>query len=68
MITRMDRATATRALSLPMRLTRRRYRSPRKVSVLAAAAAASPRMPLRYGLPLPVRPLRLRAPGLDGAG
>ena len=37
-MTRMDRATATRALSLPRRLTRRRYRSPRNVLVFAAAA------------------------------
>src|SRR6266851_3985185 len=44
-MTRMERATATSALSLPRRLTRRRYRSPRKVSVLPAAAAASPGTP-----------------------
>jgi hypothetical protein len=43
----VERATATRTLSLPHRLTRRRWRSPGKVSVLAAAAAASPRIPLR---------------------
>ena len=30
--------------------------------VLAAAAAASPRTPLRYGLPLPVLPPRWLAP------
>ena len=47
MMTRLERAAATRALSLPIRLARRRYRSPRKVLVLAAAAAASPRGPLR---------------------
>ncbi len=40
MMTRMERATATRALSLPIRLTSRRYRSPRKVSVLAACTAS----------------------------
>jgi hypothetical protein len=47
-ITRMERATATSAVALPRRLTTRSWRSPRKVSlVLAAAAAASPRTPLR---------------------
>jgi hypothetical protein len=46
-MTRMDRATATTALSLPRRLTRRRWRSPRKVLVLAALAAACPSAPLR---------------------
>ena len=46
MMTRMERATAARALSLPIRLASRRYRSPRKVPVLAAAAAASPGIPL----------------------
>ena len=46
-ITRMERATATRARSLPRRRTTRRYRSPRNVLVLAAAAAASPRAPFR---------------------
>jgi len=46
-MTRMERATAARALSLPIRLASRRYRSPRKVPVLAAAAAASPGIPLR---------------------
>src|ERR1039457_2708686 len=35
---------------------------PRKVSVRPAAADASPRTPLRYGLPLPVRPGWLLAP------
>jgi hypothetical protein len=59
---RMERATATRALSLLRRLTRRRYRAPGKVSVFAAAAAASPSTPLRYGLPLPVLPARWRGP------
>jgi len=38
----MERATATRALSLPRRLMMRRYRSPRKVWVLAAPARSSP--------------------------
>src|ERR1019366_3420943 len=61
-ITRMERATATRALSLPIRFASRRYRSPRKVPVLAAAAAASPRAPLREGLPLPVLPERFFGP------
>src|SRR5664279_5710519 len=56
MITRIERATATRALSLPRRLMMRRYRSPRKVLVLPAPAAASPRTALRYRLPLPVLP------------
>jgi hypothetical protein len=47
-ITRMERATATSALALPRRLTTRSWRWPRKVFlVLAAAAAASPRTPLR---------------------
>ena len=47
MMTRMDRATATRALSLPMRLAKRRYRAPRKVLVRPADAAASPSTLLR---------------------
>ena len=46
-MTRMERATATRALSLPMRLAKRRYRAPRKVLVRPADAAASPSTLLR---------------------
>ena len=46
-MTRMERATATRALSLPMRLAKRRYRAPRKMLVRPADAAASPSTLLR---------------------
>src|SRR5258705_10237490 len=53
MMTRMARAVATRALRLPRRRARRRWRSPRKVSERAAAEAASPRGLLSQGSPLP---------------
>ena len=43
-MTRMERATATRALSLPRRLNERGA-PPRKASVRAAAAAADPALP-----------------------
>jgi hypothetical protein len=61
MITRMVRTTTTRALSLPWRLTiRGRY------SVRAAAALASPSIPLRWSCPR--RSCRSGSqPGLDGA-
>src|SRR5512132_1930796 len=61
-MTRMDRPTATMARLLPCRRVIRRYRSPRKVSVLLAATAASPSTRPRYGLPRPVDPLPLRLP------
>jgi len=41
-MTRMERPTATMAFCLPRRRAMRRYRSPRKVSVLPAEIAASP--------------------------
>lgn len=40
----------------------RRLRSPKKVSLLAAEAAAYPRTRFRYGLPLPVLAERLPVP------
>jgi hypothetical protein len=43
MLMRMERPTATIARFLPRRLAIRRYRSPRKVSVLPATTATSPR-------------------------
>ena len=46
-MTRMDRPMATMARLEPRRRAMRRYRSPRKVSVLAAPAAALPRMAAR---------------------
>src|SRR5688572_22254046 len=50
-MTRMERATATRALSLPQRLTWRREGSARIVLVLGAGAAGSSGARLRYRLP-----------------
>src|SRR5512132_1962923 len=61
-MTRMERPTATMARLLPRRRVIRRYRSPRKVSVLLAATAASPSTRARYGLPCPVDPWPLRLP------
>src|SRR5512132_1771978 len=61
-MTRMERPTATMARLLPRRRVIRRYRSPRKVSVLLAATAASPSTRASYGLPCPVDPLPLRLP------
>jgi hypothetical protein len=45
---------ATMAFFAPLRRAMRRERSPRKVSVLAAATAASPSIRARYGLPFAV--------------
>ena len=55
------------AFCLPRRRAIRRYCSPRRVSVLAAAITHWPSAPRRYGLPLPVRPGRAVFPGLEGA-
>src|SRR3954447_6443736 len=62
MITRMERPTATTAFLPPRRRAMRRERSPRKVWVLPAATAASPRILARYRLPCPVDPLPLGLP------
>ena len=56
MIVRMELPTATIARLLPRRRAMRWYRSPRKVSVLAAAATISPRVAANQGLPLPLGP------------
>jgi hypothetical protein len=53
--------TATIAFCLPRRRARRRYRSPRKLSVRAAAATMLPSVPASHGLPLP-RPLSFFLP------
>src|SRR3954468_2666543 len=62
MITRMERPTATTAFLPPRRRAMRRERSPRKVWVLPAATAASPRILARYRLPCPVDLLPLGLP------
>src|ERR1017187_4517666 len=61
-ISMMVRDPATMAFCLPRLRAWRRYRAPRKVSVLAAVMTATPVAPRRYGLPLPVRPALLVAP------
>jgi hypothetical protein len=55
-ISQMTRETATMAFCLPRLRAIRRYRAPRRVSVLAAVIADWPSAPRRYRLPLPVRP------------
>ena len=72
MIVRMELPTATIARLLPRRRAMRWYRSPRKVSALAAAATISPRVAASQGLPLPLEPLLglpadLRSMGLPAA-
>lgn len=57
----MGRAIATKAISLPRRLTLRRKRSPRKVSVCAAVAASSPSAAFRLALRLPALSARVTA-------
>src|SRR3954470_3297934 len=54
MMVRTELPTATIARFLPRRRARRRYRSPRKVSVRDSQATISPRLPASQGLPLPV--------------